>query len=90
MIKNAFSETVVINENGQRRTITKFEASMKQLANKGASGDLRALRPLLELARYAETTLEAAERLDNRPMRELTDEELTETILRYQQQSGLK
>ena len=47
-------EKVVINENGLRRKVTKLEAALKQLVNKAASGELRALRQLLELARDAE------------------------------------
>ena len=47
-------EKVVINEHGQRKTVTKLEAALKQLINKAASGDLRALRQLVELARDAE------------------------------------
>lgn len=47
-------EQVVINENGQRKTITKLEAALKQLANKAASGELRALQLLLALVRSAE------------------------------------
>jgi hypothetical protein len=47
-------EKVVINENGQRKTVTKLEAALKQMVNKAASGDIRALRELLELARDAE------------------------------------
>jgi hypothetical protein len=47
-------ERVVINENGQRKTVTKLEAALKQLVNKSATGDLRALRQLVELARDAE------------------------------------
>ncbi len=47
-------EKVVINENGQRKTVTKLEAALKQLVNKAASGDLRALRQLIELAHGAE------------------------------------
>jgi uncharacterized protein DUF5681 len=47
-------EKVVINENGQRKTVTKLEAALKQLVNQGASGDLRALRQLVELAHDAE------------------------------------
>lgn len=42
-------EQVVINEGGQRKTITKLEAAVKQLANKAASGDLGALRQLFML-----------------------------------------
>ena len=48
-------EKVVINEHGQRRTVTKLEAALKQLVNKAASGDIRALRQLLDLARDAES-----------------------------------
>lgn len=50
----ALHEKVVINEGGQRKTVTKFEAALKQLVNKAAAGDLRALRSLVELAREAE------------------------------------
>jgi len=42
------------NENGRRKTITKLEAAVKQLVNKAASGDLRALHHLTALARSAE------------------------------------
>jgi len=48
-------EKVVVNENGQRKTITKFEAAIKQFVNKAASGDLRALQFLVTLCREAET-----------------------------------
>ena len=47
-------ERVVINEHGRRKTVTKLEAALKQLINKAAPGDLRALRQLVELARDAE------------------------------------
>ncbi|MGA8215725.1 MAG: DUF5681 domain-containing protein [Candidatus Sulfotelmatobacter sp.] len=48
-------EKVVVNENGRRKTMTKFEAAIKQFVNKAASGDLRALQLLLSLSREAET-----------------------------------
>src|SRR5712671_8034006 len=48
-------EKVVINEHGQRKTVTKLEAALKQLVNKAASGDLRALAQLVVLAQDAET-----------------------------------
>ena len=41
------NEKVTINENGQRRRITKQEAAIKQLANKAASGDKRAIQDML-------------------------------------------
>lgn len=47
-------ERVVINEHGRRKTVTKLEAALKQLVNKAASGDLRALAQLVALAQDAE------------------------------------
>src|SRR6266481_1773471 len=47
-------ERVVISEHGQRKTVTKLEAALKQLVNKAASGDLRALAQLVALAQDAE------------------------------------
>ncbi len=40
------NEKVVVHEGGRRREITKGEAIAKQLVNKAASGDLRAIREL--------------------------------------------
>jgi hypothetical protein len=54
VLGKTLGEKVVINENGRRRTITKLEAAVKQLVNKAASGDLRALHHLTALARSAE------------------------------------
>ena len=48
-------EKVVVKENGQRKTMTKLEAAIKQFVNKAASGDLRALQLLVSLSREAET-----------------------------------
>jgi hypothetical protein len=44
LFERALREKVIINEHGIRKTVTKLEAAMKQLANKAASGDLAALR----------------------------------------------
>jgi uncharacterized protein DUF5681 len=54
VLEKALREQVVINENGRRKTISKFEAAFKQLVNKAASGDLRALHQLAALVRSAE------------------------------------
>ena len=40
------NERVEVNEGGRRKTISKLDAALKQLANKAATGDLRAI-PLL-------------------------------------------
>jgi hypothetical protein len=47
-------EKVIVNERGRKKTVTKLEAALTQMVNKAASGDLRALHQLLELARDAE------------------------------------
>ncbi len=59
IVKRTLKEKVVINENGVRKTVTKLEAAVKQVANKSASGDLLAMRQLTPLAVAAEieTTL---------------------------------
>ena len=49
-IDRAIHEKVVINENGQRRTISKLDAAAKQLANKAAQGDQRSIGQLLAIA----------------------------------------
>ena len=54
VLEKTLHEKVVINENGRRKTITKLEAAVKQLVNKAASGDLRALHQLAALARSAD------------------------------------
>jgi hypothetical protein len=54
ILDRAVQEKVVINEGGRRKTVTKFEAAMKQLANKAASGDLRASKLLISVLRMVE------------------------------------
>jgi replication-associated recombination protein RarA len=54
VLGKTLGEKVIINENGRRKTITKLEAAVKQLVNKAASGDLRALHQLAALVRSAE------------------------------------
>jgi hypothetical protein len=50
LLDHALNERVVVTENGKRKTITKLEAMLKQLANKAASGDHRAIKLLMPLA----------------------------------------
>ena len=54
VLERTLRERVVINENGRRKTITKLEAAIKQLSNKAASGELKALQLLSALVRSAE------------------------------------
>jgi Family of unknown function (DUF5681) len=60
LLKGALEELVVINENGQRKRITKLEAIFKQLVNKAAAGEPRSIQLLLAslrlLGEHPETT----------------------------------
>ncbi len=49
-LQKALNQKVVIVQNGRRKKITKLEASVTQLVNKAAAGDLPALRQLAPLA----------------------------------------
>jgi Family of unknown function (DUF5681) len=54
VLERTLREKVVLNENGRRKTVSKLEAAIKQLTNKAASGELRALQLLAALVRSAE------------------------------------
>jgi hypothetical protein len=54
VLEKALREKVIINENGRRKIITTLEASVKQLVNKAAAGDPRAMQQLTALARVGE------------------------------------
>jgi hypothetical protein len=54
VLERTLREKVDTIEHGRRKTISKFEAALKQLANKAASGDLSALRLLSALVASAE------------------------------------
>ena len=54
VLERTLREKVIINENGRRKTVTKLEAALKQLTNKAASGELKALQLLAALVRSAE------------------------------------
>ncbi|MGC2195341.1 MAG: DUF5681 domain-containing protein [Terriglobales bacterium] len=49
VLDRTLREQVVVNEGGQRKTVTKLEAAVKQVTNKAASGDLSASRQLFML-----------------------------------------
>ena len=48
---NELNKRVVISENGQRRTITKVEAAIKQLINKAATGDAKAIQAIINISK---------------------------------------
>ena len=49
VLSKAVNERVVVTENGGRKTISKLEAAVKQIANKAAGGDARVAKLLLQL-----------------------------------------
>ena len=75
VLARTLRETVVINENGKRKKISKLEAAVKQLTNKAASGELKALQLLAGLVRSAE------ERAIQRPPQVRTLDELDEKVV---------
>ena len=54
VLERTLREKVVIRENGKRKVVTKLEAAIKQLTNKAASGELKALQLFATLVRSAE------------------------------------
>ena len=58
VLQRTLLEPVVVNEGGRRRTITKFEAAVKQLTNKAAAGDPHVIKLLLDLVRVVEGRFE--------------------------------
>jgi phosphoenolpyruvate carboxylase len=80
VLERTLRERVVINENGKRKTITKLEAAFKQLSNKAASGELKALQLLSALVRSAEDrTVQAT---ISKPALEEDDEKVFAGILK--------
>nr|WP_232478880.1 DUF5681 domain-containing protein [Roseomonas rosulenta] len=62
LIMKAMNEKVVVHEGGRRRKITKGEAIAKQMVNRAASGDLRAMQMLQNVERLQLMVAQAAER----------------------------
>jgi hypothetical protein len=49
LIRKSAKERIFVQENGTRKSITKDEAALKQLFNKAASGDQRAIKLMADL-----------------------------------------
>ncbi len=54
VLASTLTELVVVTENGRRKRITKLEAAVKQLVNRAASGEARAMGLLLALIQASE------------------------------------
>lgn len=79
MLGRILREKVGTIENGKRKTISKFEAALKQLTNKAASGDLSALRLLSALVASAEERMSDA--TASNPVLPEVDERVVQGIL---------
>ena len=75
LLLEALGELVVVNENGERKRITKGEAMIKQLVNKGASGDARYIQLLLA---------EMRSRLESELPHEQTSQETKDQLMRLE------
>jgi Family of unknown function (DUF5681) len=51
IFRKEMNKTVAISENGQHRMITKVEAAIRQVINRAAQGDPKALREVINIAR---------------------------------------
>jgi len=60
VLARTLREQLVVTEDGRRQKITKLEAAVKQLTNKAATGDARAIHLLLGLTQAAENRPGAA------------------------------
>ena len=75
LLLEALGELVVVNENGERKRSTKGEAMIKQLVNKGASGDARSIQLLLA---------EMRSRLESELPHEQTSQETKDQLMRLE------
>ncbi|WP_194954016.1 DUF5681 domain-containing protein [Sphingopyxis solisilvae] len=78
-ILDAAKGKVMVSENGKRRRVRKIEAAATQVANKGAAGDLRAGKLLLDYAARAEADERDAAPLD--AALSLSDQEIASRFL---------
>jgi hypothetical protein len=61
LIDRVLAQRLPVRENGRTRKISKLEASLTQLANKAAGGDVRAILAVVALAQGIEAQRESSE-----------------------------
>ncbi len=77
VMQRALKETIVVVEEGKKKTISKMEAAVKRLVDKAIAGDMSAFRVLSDLSRILEDSPERATSADL----ELADQKLLESLL---------
>ena len=78
-VTRALSEKVTVTEQGRRRCKSKLDITAAQLANKGAGGELRAVKLALDHARKAEER--QAEQTTRQPVMTEPDHEIAARII---------
>jgi hypothetical protein len=78
-VTRAVQESVTVTERGHSRRRSKLEIAATQLANKGASGDARAIKLALDFARKAEENAEAA--AARAPVQTRSDREIADRVI---------
>jgi flagellar hook-basal body complex protein FliE len=61
LVHEALNEPVIVAENGRRRKVSKRQAIIKQLINRSAQGDLKAIQMLLDVMQQIERRQEATD-----------------------------
>ena len=76
LLTEALDEKVQVTEDGRRRRITKRELVIKQLVNKSAAADLRAIKQLTDIVQGVERRTEAPPAHPSPPAFTAADEEV--------------
>jgi len=76
LLTEALDEKVQVTEDGKRRRVTKRELVIKQLVNKSASADLRAIKQLTDIVQGVERRSEVSPAPQPRPAFTAADEEV--------------
>jgi len=81
-------EKVVTTENGKTKILTKLEALTKQLVNKAASGDLRAVSQVTTMAISAEQSTSEGITEQQQGLNELDQKTVLNILKRYNATAG--
>src|SRR6185312_17203263 len=77
VLQRALKETIVVVEEGKKKTISKMEAAVKRLVDKAMAGDMSAFRVLSDLTRVLEDSPGVASSAEL----EAADQKLLESLL---------
>jgi len=81
LLDQALDEKVYVTEDGVRRRVTKRELVIKQLVNKSATADLRAIKQLTDIVERVEPRTGASQAPAEPPQLTATDREVIELFV---------